>query len=404
MKPLLTFVIILLFNISALAQVDLSDWDSIRKDPNLGSFLFVQYKFHFGVHAYTGKTFHDYLQETVYEHELRLGWRTVGNETWTRALNYPLYGVGIYTADLGDEKYLGRPWAAYGFIQLPIMWRPRHHFSADLATGLTFNLKPYNETTNPHNDAIGADVSLYFSASIGGDLVISNAVDFTYGFGLTHYSNGRISSPNYGLNIFDVNMGLRYNFNPIYHKTKKIDARFKPSRRPEFIRAPLGAKPKGHEINLLFAGAPVVYQFSLDETRYPAWTAFLEYHYRYGHIGGVTAGFDWFYDGSQEVFYNEPDSIFNVSTLEKMYAGLHLGHSLYIHNFNLETQGGWYVYKPADYKGNWYMRFALKYHFSKRFFANVGLKTLNGGGADWAEFGIGYKLFSSQLRKQKRER
>jgi hypothetical protein len=36
-------------------------------------------------------------------------------------------------------------------------------------------------------------------------------------------------------------------------------------------------------------------------------------------------------------------------------------------------------------------------------FAQIGLKTLNGGAADWIEWGIGYKLFSSYRKKQKRE-
>ena len=388
----------LLLAVTLYGQDLQENWDELKKDPNLGTHMFLQYKLHVGQHAYSGKTFTEYLTQTTYGHELRLGWRTTGNDTWTRALNYPLYGIGIYRGFIGDEKKLGSPWAAYSFFQFPFWWRPKHHFALDFAAGVTFNLKPYHPETNPDNDAIGASTAMYFSASFGGDFVLTDAFDLSYGVGLTHFSNGRMAAPNYGLNMFEANMGLRYNFNTIKRKTKKIDPAYKPSRKPVFVTSPLGKKPKSQHINLFFAPSTVVYQFNYSNEHYSAWTAFIEYHRRYGHIGGLTVGFDWMYDGSQEAFYNV-DGIYNVSTLKKMYGGIHIGHSLYIHKFNLETQFGMYVYKPAKYKGNWYMRIALKYHFTKWMYASVGLKTLDGGAADWAEFGVGFTLFNREDKK-----
>ncbi len=393
-----TSLFFILLVTSAWGQNLQDNWDELKKDPNLGTHLFLQYKLHVGSHAYTGKTFGEYLTETTFGHELRVGWRTAGKEEWTRALNYPFYGIGLYKGYIGNKQYLGSPFAVYSFIQFPFLWRPKHHFILDLAAGLTFNLEPYNPFTNPNNDAVGSSVAMYFSASLGGDIVLSDAFDLTYGFGLTHFSNGRMAAPNHGINIFEGNMGVRYNFNPIYKKTKKIDPAYRPSRKPVFVTSPLGKKPKSQQINFFYAMSSVVYQFNNSNVKYPAWTSFIEYHRRYSHIGGYTVGFDWMYDGSQEVFYNV-DGIYNVSTLDKMYGGIHIGHSLYINKFNLETQFGVYVYKPAIYKGNWYMRIGLKYHFTPWLFASVGLKTLDGGAADWAEFGIGFTLFNREDKR-----
>jgi hypothetical protein len=54
--------------------------------------------------------------------------------------------------------------------------------------------------------------------------------------------------------------------------------------------------------------------------------------------------------------------------------------------YNLTTIG-------RELKRNTFMRPALRYEFTKRFYGQVGLKTMNGATADWIEFGAGYKLF-----------
>ena len=402
MKVLLA-ILITLFCFTTNAQLDLRNWENLKKDKNLGEQMFVQYKYHFGNNRHARETSSEYLKSSTSGHELRFGWRTDGSADWEKALNFPLYGVGIYGGNIGDREYLGNPAGVYGFIHFPFLWRPKHHFNAEIATGLTYDLVSYNAQDNPDNDAIGSSVAVYFNAQVGGDFVISRVFDLTYGVDLTHFSNGRTFTPNFGINIIGVNVGLRYNFNPISRGVKLFDPEYKPTLRPVLDKSPAGAKPNSNDINAYIAIGTVVYQVENGRSpRYTTGTSYFEYARRYSHAAGFNLGIDLMYDGSivenvnrdsARIANNEPHT-----NKDNFFGGFHLGHSLYIQKFSIETQLGVYVIKPVDYKGDWYMRVALKYQFNKRLYAQIGLKTLNGGTADWIEYGIGYKLFSSYFK------
>ena len=217
MKKLATLLFVQLISLSSFFAQDitLENWNELKKDPNLGTQLFIQYKFHWGNHLYTGVTFSEYLQNKYFGHETRLGWRTKGKSDWEKALNYPFYGVGLYSAYIGDPQFMGRPSGAYGFLHLPILRRPRHHFNFELALGLTYRLVDYDPNNNPNNDAIGSSCAVYFNTCFGGNYYINSRWEATYGFDFTHFSNGRIYTPNFGINMDGFNLGVRYNFNPI---------------------------------------------------------------------------------------------------------------------------------------------------------------------------------------------
>lgn len=404
MKTLLTLSLSALA-LFGFAQADLENWETLKKDPNLGNQMFVQYKLHIGSHGYTGDKFSDYLQETTVGNEIRFGWRTDGDEDWEKALNYPLYGVGIYSGNIGNPQFLGNPAGIYGFIHFPFLWRPKHHFNGEIAAGLTYDLVSYNAETNPNNDAIGSSVAVYFNANIGGDIVLSRTTDLTYGVDLTHFSNGRTFTPNFGINIFGVNVGVRYNFNPIKTGTKLFDPPYQPNVRPIHDKSPIGPKPKSNDVNMYLAIGTVMYQIDGGRgPRYTTGTAYIEYARRYAHAAGFNVGADFMYDASIVENVKRDSSRIKAGephrTSDNFFVGVHLGHSLYIQKFSIETQLGVYVIRPVDYKGDWYMRVSLKYQFNKKIHAQIGLKTLNGGAADWIEWGVGYKLFSSYYKQQ----
>ena len=374
-------------------------------DKNTGSQMFVQYKVHVGKHLYTGKTFHEHLKEVSYATSIRLGWRSSGKKDWQKALNYPLYGTGIFAGRIGKEKYFGNPLGVYGFVQIPFLRTKKHHFNVEVAPGIVFNLNPYDQVNNPDNDAVGSPLLLYFNFQLGGDLEISRTFDFTYGIDYTHFSNGRIKTPNYGINIAGVNVGLRYNFNPIKKGLQLLDPNFKPTLRPELDRSPISPAPKSHDINLYAAVGPVMYEVAGGHgPEYTAWTTYLEYSRRYSHIASFNVGVDFLYDGSveQNALRDENKNKKPYTDSDNFFIGLHIGQAIYIAKFSLEIQYARYIYKPNEYKGDWYLRTAMKYQINKGLYVQIGLKTKDAGAADWSEFGLGYKLFSSYYRKQKK--
>lgn len=367
-------------------------------DENSGSQMFFQVKAHLGLHLYTGVYFHDYLKETACATSLRLGWRTSGKKDWEKALNYPLYGFGIWGGRIGEEKYFGNPIGMYGFFSIPMIRTKRHNFNVELAPGIVFNLTPFDPYDNPNNDAVGSPMLLYFNFQLGGDLLLSRKFDFTYGIDYTHFSNGRIKTPNYGINIAGINVGLRYNFNPIKKGVQLLDPNFEPTVRPTLDKSPKGPAPKSHDINLYAAIGPVMYETpELTGPEYTAWTTYIEYSRRYTHIASYNVGVDFLYDGSVE---QSALTVGNThSNSDNFYIGLHAGHAVYISKFSVELQLGAYIYKPNYYKGDWYLRTALRYQFDNGIFLQIGLKTKDAGAADWAEFGVGCRLFSCYYRK-----
>jgi hypothetical protein len=152
----------------------------------------------------------------VYGYEIKLGIQTTGKHLWEKIYNLPEVGLGFYGANLGYSSVLGNPNAFYSFIRITINRRQKFIPFYQIATGLTYNLKPYDPVENPENLAIGSELNQYFNLSIGGRLKINQKLCIINEIGFTHFSNGAVKKPNTGLNLFGYKLGL--NFNTIHQE------------------------------------------------------------------------------------------------------------------------------------------------------------------------------------------
>ena len=120
------------------------------------------------------------------------------------------------------------------------------------------------------------------------------------------------------------------------------------------------------------------------DIRYGTFSGVVDYRRYFNKMHGLSAGMDVFYDNSLiEDFEKSSD---------RYLVGVHGGYDFMFWKFDVRIQIGGYL---TDSKGkeSYYIRPALQYEISKDFFAQVGLKTRHGGGADWIEFGLGWKPF-----------
>lgn len=80
--------------------------------------------------------------------------------------------------------------------------------------GIGISTRPYDPETNPENSFIGSR----FSILVGLGLYCNVKVDKNWSLGasasLHHYSNGRLTFPNYGINSFEAGIHAAYVFNP----------------------------------------------------------------------------------------------------------------------------------------------------------------------------------------------
>jgi hypothetical protein len=324
--------------------------------------------------------------------ELRYAWQNSNPESWASQYGYPSYGIGTYSGFLGDPQIFGNPNALFGFINFPIS-KPtkRNAFNIEPALGLTYNLEPFDSETNPTNDAIGARLAVYFSLNFGWNYKWTNEMDISYGIDFTHFSNGRSTTPNWGLNMFGLNVGLRYHYNADEHKINNdpyaprvLQARYlRPERK-------LNTKVEDNQsINVYLAvGTVQTYpedpEDSFSEERYTSFSAVLDYQHKFNNMHGVTAGVDFFYDGSLEERFPDDNS-------QQYLAGIHGGYDFMFYRFTFSGHVGTYL---TDSRGKdpYFTRVALRYKIVDWSYAQVGLKT-DGFAADWIEIGLGFRPF-----------
>lgn len=356
-----------------------------QENENQGRFRYLEIEGHSGGYLYSGPDLEEsgYLESGYGAFNMKMGWQSSPSSDWAGYFNYPSYGIGFYSGFLGNDEVFGQPNALYGFIGFPLS-RPGKKFSASLTPsfGLTYNLEPYDPIDNPLNDAIGARMAVYFNIDYGFSYRFTRELDFKGGIDFGHFSNGRTFVPNWGLNMFGLNFGIRYYYNADQFK-RNPEAPLLPARMQRPPKTKLSQLRENH-ISVYLAGGLVQNEADTDNTRqYGTFSGVLEYSFRFNQIHGISAGLDYFFDNSLRQYNNASD---------RDMAGVHLGYDFMFYKFTIKGQIGVYLTDNRG-KGGYYMRPALRYNLSDKFFAQIGLKTTDGGAADWVEYGIGFKPF-----------
>ena len=353
-----------------------------------GRFKSISVKALSGAHIYSGQSLTDKVSYGYSAMDIRFAWHPSKDNAWSRDTGFSSYGFGFYTANVGDPQVFGNPTALYGFVNF-FLSKPnrRNVFEISPALGLTYHLQPYDPETNPTQDALGARAAVYFNVNFGAAYKFTRELDLLYGIDFTHYSNGRTFTPNYGLNLFGLNVGMRYHFNQEQRKldpdaftTNVLPARF---NRPE--RAKSEENDYANSLDLYVALGTVQNEVDAGTSlRYGTFSGVIDYRHYFNRMHGVTAGLDYFVDNSLVQSY--PDGG------DKFLIAYHAGYDFMFWRLAIRVQGGSYITDDRG-KGNFFIRAAIQYEISKSVFAQIGLKTKAGAAADWIEFGIGWKPF-----------
>ncbi|QKJ64142.1 acyloxyacyl hydrolase [Flavobacterium sp. M31R6] len=368
-----------------LVGTDSLEIDTIKNTK--ARFKYFEIKTHAGVHLYSGKSLNAALEQGYGSLEARVGWYPKSPENWSQYYGNPSYGVGFYSGLIGDPEILGKPNALYGFINFPLS-KPGKRTGIEISPsfGLTYNLVPFNEIENPNNDAIGSKIAVYFNLHFGAAYQMTREMDLIYGLDISHFSNGRSNVPNHGLNMFGLNLGLRYNYNKEYQwsSINAFEADPLPARIKVASKSPNMAL-KTNAINLYTAFGIVQKDEDKGTSKhYSTFSVVGEYQYKFSNMHGFTAGLDYFRDESLSPKY--PSS-------ERNLLGVHAGYDFMFWKMAIRMQAGTYLSDDRG-KGAFFLRPALQYEISKKIYVQVGLKTLAGAAADWIEFGVGFKPFN----------
>ncbi len=304
--------------------------------------------------------------------------RTFGQKEWERAYNLPDVGFSFQYQDFKNE-YLGEAYAIgahYNFY----FWKRRLLFRISQGIGLATN--PYDKNDNFKNNAFGSRLmsSNLFMLQYRKERVLG-PVGVEAGLVFTHFSNGRIKSPNSGINSYAAHIGLHYDFGEV-RQMAGVDTVFTDFREP--LRYSFYFRSGVNESPVTGSGQQPFYHFSAAVDK------------RLGRKSAIQLGADWFVSKYLQEFiryssvaYPQRKPIDPDTDYKRL--GVFIGHELFVNRLSIETQLGYYVYKPFDYEMDFYQRAGLKYYIYKNLFTGVALKT-HGGRAEAIEFGVGTRL------------
>jgi len=312
---------------------------------------------------------------------LSYNWKTFGEKEWQQVYDYPDYGISLHHVDFKNE-YLGRNYALglhynFYFFNRQLMFR--------ISQGIGITTNPYDKENNNKNNAFGTTImdNNYFLLQYKKENIFDK-IGLQVGFMLTHFSNGRFKAPNSGINTIALNFGLNYNL----------------QENREFIRDSLPDKVFYKE-NIKYN---IAFRTGISEGPMPHLGQRQFYHIggyadkRIGRKSAIQLGTDVFfsrylrdYIKFVSVAFPPEHESYAKSDTDYKRVGLFIGHELFINKLSIETQFGYYIYKPFDYEIDVYQRVGLKYYLYKKIFTGVGLKT-HGGRAEAIEATVGIRL------------
>lgn len=313
--------------------------------------------------------------------EARFGYQLTGNKMWQQHHNYPKYGLGVHYSDLVKDKsdtVVGNPFSLFVFYSAPWARFGRFTLATDMSTGLSYAGLIYDSISNPYNDVIASHINLYFDFNLNLSFKLTPRWGLYAGYGITHYSNGRIQMPQKGVNNWGWSFGMQY---LIREPVSEFIYREPPEYRPI------------ESIQLMYSVGIVegIPTGTNEELKFFTSSFTADYVSQLSPRGAVTFGLDILYDGSlkRAIRGIPPDE---VSTWQQMYLGSHLGYHFIIDRVTILFNLGTYFRQHSHDRGYYFARAGGRYRFTDHLYGHLCIKTKNGIRADWIEWGAAYSL------------
>ncbi len=300
---------------------------------------------------------------------------TFGEKEWERAFNNPSYGLSFGYQDFRNE-HLGK---AYGLFLNYTTYLYKKKLALQIGDGLSYMTKPYNKVTNNKNLYIGTKFlnGFYLSLQYREPNLFTN-IGFQTGILFSHYSNGKVKSPNLGINSFLLQAGVNYSFGYVKKSRPICEKEAVFSKR---IRYNLEVKSGVNEF-VVGSGVKPFYVMSLYANK------------RLSRKNGISVGGEYFISNAQKEWLKYRQAFnpeWKDKPIDSKRVGVFIGHDLYFNKLSFMTQIGYYLYNKTEKEYPYYERIGFKYQLHKNIFCSLGLK-VHIVKAEQLEFGIGIKL------------
>ncbi len=352
---------------------------SIGQDSLSTKKLFINLSGHYGFIIPHHKNMEYLIKRHVFAGELDYVFQTNGEKRWEKIYNHPEKGLGFYCADLGNPDQLGEALGLFPFINLQLNSSKKFKLCFRVGDGLGIVTKPYNRIKNHKNNINGSMLNTFISLRLNSVFYPWKNIRMETGIGLTHLSNGAYATPNLGINIPTINIGLsvfQKNLAPA-GKTAPADTANKNNSRKYFIMAVVAAGPNQNS--------------PPGGKTYGAYTFYTGVWRSAGEKSRFCLGTDAFYEFSN-IYYAINDTLYDTSKkINTLQLGTRLGYELVIGKVSLPVEMGYYWFSKITTIGHFYHRIGIRYQVSKHIMINYSLRT-HWVTAENLEIGLGYKF------------
>ncbi len=336
--------------------------------------IYINSKVHYGFIIPHHKSIAYLLDKHVRGFELSLSRPAYGNHVWEQLYRYPRTGAGYFFCDYGNPEVLGKAHALFGFINIPVIRDHNNHHLLNyrISFGMSWLTKRFDVYENYLNTAIGTHLNIYFRLGFDTKIPVSDKLELLGEIGFTHCSNGKIRSPNFGLNVLSGSVGMNYFINRTSKERTKLE---------------LPEEYNRNYYSIVYSAGMKVYDNLVDRHYFISSLSF-DYERHLNLKRRIGIGADLFYDKSiSEALAVDGELDKDMANLFRF--GLHCSHTLVYNKTLMSVNIGRYLYSRYTDLSLFYSRLALRYKLTDHILLNLSLKA-HSAKADFVEWGIGY--------------
>lgn len=320
------------------------------------------------------------LESHIQGFELSLARIDNRDKYWNRFYKNAEVGYNFVYIDLGQPKLTGKVYALGANFKFRIAGKGKNYLALRLGTGIGYLTRKFDFYTNRQNMAIGSHWNGNIQLGLIYQTKLSERLSLKTGLGLTHYSNGSVSTPNLGINMPSLFLGFQMGCGKVDAKMADSLNAFRPVLKRHQVLVNYGYKEKFIANPRQFHIVSIGYRWLKTLTPVRRW-----------YLGA-----DLVWDPTHPYSHFLSTSNPRVGIDNSTELGILIGHRYDIGRFAMLTDVGFYILNPYQTKYFSYQRIGFRYELTKDWFLNGTLK-VHYGTADYFEWGVGYKF--SRFRK-----
>ncbi|WP_346858930.1 acyloxyacyl hydrolase [uncultured Draconibacterium sp.] len=305
---------------------------------------------------------------------IRYSRKNNNGDQWRKYYNCPNYGFNYKFKSFNYPDVLGNAHALTTFLQISFL-KQQQHFDIGFtgSAGFAYLTKTYDEVSNPENVAISTHFNITGEAQFYTRLTF-HPVYIEYSYGLNHFSNGLINSPNLGINSLNNQFTLGWEFERQIEKTKPPKEERTPYIKNEFwLYTSAGTnKLKDYNNRFLFLAASLNYSKQLNP------------------INKLGIGIDFINDESLNQ-YAIINYRYNGDSDLSFRFGPNIQGEFLFGNLSFLGAYGFFFGDATNYVSRAYYKVGAKY-YAKNIVALTMIRAVPLFKAQVLEFGIGYRF------------